>query len=63
MTTSNLDPAPDPRDSPDSPADNEPDTVATPEGDAEGLPGAAPAPVPPGMQTPPSIDTNKLSPN
>ena len=32
---SNLDPEPDPRDSPDTPEDNEPDTVATPEGDAE----------------------------
>jgi hypothetical protein len=28
---SNLDPEPDPRDSPDSPEDGEPDTVATPE--------------------------------
>jgi len=60
MATSNLDPAPDPRDSADSPEDNEPDTVTTPEGDAEGPPDAPPFPVPPGMQIPPSIDINKL---
>ena len=53
MATSNLDPKPDPRDSPDTPEDNEPDTVATPEGDAEGPPDAPPFPVPPGMQIPP----------
>ena len=40
MTNSNLDPKPDPRDSPDSPEDNEPDSVATPEGDDEGPPDA-----------------------
>jgi len=34
-----LDPAADPLDSPDSPEDNEPDTLATPEGDNEELPG------------------------
>jgi len=33
-----LDPSPDPLDSPDSPEDNEPDTLATPEGDNEELP-------------------------
>jgi hypothetical protein len=38
MATSNLDPEPDPRDSPDTPEDNEPDTVATPEGDGEDSP-------------------------
>ncbi|MEI9981291.1 MAG: hypothetical protein WDN23_20275 [Edaphobacter sp.] len=54
MANSDLDPPPDPRDSPDSPEDNEPDTVATPEGDSP------PFPVPPGMQIPSSIDTNKL---
>jgi hypothetical protein len=33
---SNLDPVPDRFDSPDSPEDNEPETVSTPEGDGEG---------------------------
>jgi hypothetical protein len=60
MTTSNLDPEPDPRDSPDSPEDEEPDTVATPEGDAEDLPDAPLKPVPRGMQRTRTIDTNKL---
>jgi hypothetical protein len=44
--SANLD---DPLDSPDSPKDNEPDTVATPEGDNEYAPGEpliADAPVP-----------------
>lgn len=50
MANSNLDPKPDPRDSPDTPEDNEPDTVETPEGDAE-WPGDAPLePLPDGMQ-------------
>jgi hypothetical protein len=57
---SKLDPTPDPRDSPDSPEDNEPDTVATPEGDDE-TPGDAPLkPAPEGMQRTPAIDTNKV---
>jgi hypothetical protein len=60
MTNTYLDPEPDPRDSPDSPEDNEPDTVSTPEGDAEGDPDAPLNPAPDGLQTPPSIDTNKL---
>ncbi|MBB5328991.1 hypothetical protein [Tunturiibacter gelidoferens] len=60
MTASNLDPKPDPRDSPDSPEDHEPDTVATPEGDAEGLPDAPLKPAPGGMQRTRAIDTNKL---
>jgi segregation and condensation protein B len=50
MTTakydSNLDPTPDPFDSPDSPEDNEPDTVETPEGDEEGDPDAPLKPMP-----------------
>ena len=59
MTDSNLDPKPDPRDSPDTPEDNEPDTVATPEGDAEDPPDAPliPVPRPAGLLL---IDTNKL---
>jgi hypothetical protein len=57
---SNLDPKPDPRDSPDTPEDNEPDTVATPEGDGEELPDAPLKPAPEGLQRTPSIDTNKL---
>jgi hypothetical protein len=60
MGASNLDPKPDPRDSPDTPQDNEPDTVATPEGDDEGLPDAPLKPAPEGLQRTPSIDTNKL---
>ena len=59
-TVSNLDPKPDPRDSPDTPEDNEPDTVATPEGDAEGPPDAPLQPASEGLQRVPSIDTNKL---
>jgi hypothetical protein len=60
MANSNLDPEPDPRDSRDSPEDDEPDTVSTPEGDAEGDPDAPLRPAVDGLQTPPSIDTNKL---
>jgi hypothetical protein len=63
MAASNLDPTPDPRDSPDTPEDNEPDTVATPEGDNEAPPDAPLTPAPEGMQRTPSIDikidTNK----
>jgi hypothetical protein len=60
MTASNLDPKPDPRDSPDSPEDNEPDTLTTPEGDAEDLPDAPLKSVPGRMQDSRAIDTNKL---
>jgi hypothetical protein len=55
-----LDPKPDALDSPDSPEDNEPDTVGTPEGDNEDAPDAPLKRVPDGMQKPPAIDTNKL---
>jgi hypothetical protein len=55
-----LDPAPDPYDSPDSPEDREPDTVATPEGDNETAPDSPPSPVSPGLQHTRYIDTNKL---
>ena len=60
MTASNVDPEPDPRDSLDSPEDNEPDTLSTPEGDGEGPPDAPLKPAPEGLQRTPSIDTNKL---
>ncbi len=60
MSASNLDPKPDPRDSPDTPEDDEPDTVATPEGDAEDLPDVPLKPAPEGLQRTRSIDTNKL---
>jgi hypothetical protein len=60
MTASNLDPKPDPRDSPDTPEDNEPDTLTTPEGDDEDLPDVPMKPAPGGMQRTPHIDTNKL---
>ena len=43
---SNLDPEPDPFDSPDSPEDHEPDTLETPEGDNEGDPDAPLRPMP-----------------
>jgi hypothetical protein len=52
---SNLDPEPDPRDSPDTPEDNEPDTVATPEGDGEYPPDAPLQPAPEGLQRTPSF--------
>ena len=48
---SNLDPDSDPRDS----EDNEPDTVATPEGDGEYPPDAPLQPAPEGLQRTPSI--------
>jgi hypothetical protein len=60
MAASNLDPKPDPLDSPDTPEDDEPDTVATPEGDNEDVPDAPLKPTPDGMQRVRSIDTNKL---
>jgi hypothetical protein len=60
MMASNLDPEPDPFDSPDTPEDNEPDTVATPEGDNEDAPDAPLKRAPEGMQRPRFIDTNKL---
>jgi hypothetical protein len=44
-----------PRDSPDTPEDNEPDTVATPEGDGEYPPDAPLQPAPEGLQRTPSI--------
>jgi hypothetical protein len=56
----NLDPKPDPRDSPDTPEDNEPDTLETPQGDEEWPPDKPLKPIPDGMQRPPFIDTNKL---
>jgi len=53
MSDSNLDPKPDPRDSPDSPEDEEPDTVATPEGDNEYPPDVPLTPAPKGLQRAP----------
>ncbi len=50
----------DPRDSPDSPETNEPDTVATPEGDNEYRPDEPLEPAPEGLQHTPHIDTNKV---
>jgi hypothetical protein len=60
MADSTLDPRPDPRDSPDTPEDNEPDTIATPEGDNEGPPDAPLRPASEGLQRTRFIDTNKL---
>ena len=56
----NLDPEPDPRDSPDTPEDNEPDTVATPEGDNEWPPDEPLKSIPGGFQRTPFIDPNKV---
>ena len=63
-----LDPKPDPLDSPDSPEDGEPDTVATPEGDNETAPDEPLAPAEDGLQTPrgnaPSdYETDKTKPH
>jgi hypothetical protein len=58
---SNLDPLPDPFDSLDSPEDDEPDTLATPEGDGEGPPDAPLKPAPEGMQRTPFISKRSVS--
>ena len=50
----------DPRDSPDSPETNQPDTVATAEGDNEYAPDQPLKPAPDGFQRTPAIDTNKV---
>ncbi len=60
MTGPHLDPAPDSRNSADTPEDNEPDTIATPEGDNEFAPDQPIKPVNGGLQKVPSIDTNKV---
>ena len=44
----------------DSPEDNEPTTVATPEGDNEYAPDQPLTPAPDGLQRTPAIDTNNL---
>lgn len=49
-----------PLDSPDSPETDEPDTVATPEGDNEYRPGQPLKPAPDGLQRTPAIDTNTV---
>ena len=49
-----------PTEPPDSPEDNQPDTIATPEGDNEAPPDAPLEPVSDDLETPPAIDTNKL---
>ena len=46
MANPNLDPEPDPRDSPDLPEDDELDTLTTPEGDGEDLPDVPLKPTP-----------------
>jgi hypothetical protein len=58
MSSSNLNPKPDPRDSPDTPEDNEPDTVSTPAGDNEAPPDVPLKPAREGLRRAPSIDTN-----
>ena len=61
MAENNLIPnADDPRDSPISPQVDEPDTVATPEGDNEYAPDQPLKPAPEGLQRTPAIDTNKV---
>ncbi len=51
-----LDPKQDPFDSPDTPDDHEPETVATPEGDNEFAPDQPLRPAPDGLQTPRGSD-------
>lgn len=48
------------KDSPNNPQDNQPSTVATPEGDNEFAPDQPLTPAPDGLQRTPVIDTNKL---
>ena len=61
MANHDLTPNPlDPRDTPDSSQTNEPDTVATPEGDNEYSPDQPLRPAPEGLQRTPAIDTNKV---
>jgi hypothetical protein len=55
-----LDPETDPRDSSDLPDDEQPDTVATPEGDNEFAADQPLRQIPGGQQRPPAIDTNKV---
>ena len=50
---STLDPKGDSRDSPDTPEDNEPDTVASPAGDNETRPDQPAKPAPYGLQISP----------
>ena len=52
--------AKDPRDSPDSSQTEEPETVATPEGDNEYAPDQPLKPAPEGLQRTPAIDTNNV---
>ena len=52
--------ADEPLDSPQSPQTDEPDTVATPEGDNEYSPEQPLRPAPEGLQRTPAIDTNKV---
>ncbi len=60
MANPHLDPLPEPEDSPDTPEDHEPDTVATPEGDGEFGPDQPLKPIDKGQQKTPEIDTNKV---
>lgn len=61
MAEKTLTPNPnDPRDSPDSPETDQPNTVGTPEGDNEYTPNEPLAPAPEGEQRTPAIDTNKV---
>ena len=60
LDSSHLDPTPEAKDSPDSPQDNQPSTVATPEGDNEYAPDQPLKPAADGLQRTPAIDTNKV---
>ena len=61
MTDKTFTPDPDdPRDSPDDPQTDRPDTVATAEGDNEYAPGEPLEPAPEGLQRTPAIDTNNV---
>ena len=61
MSDMNLTPNPDdPRDSPDDPETDQPETVATPEGDNEYAPNQPLGKAPEGLQRTPAIDTNAV---
>ncbi|MEO8870371.1 MAG: hypothetical protein ABI357_06025 [Granulicella sp.] len=59
-TRAAINPEPDSRDSPDCPEDEQPDTVATPEGDNEAPRDQPLEPVPEGLQRPRTNDTNEI---
>ena len=51
-----------PTEPPDSPEDNEPDTLATPEGDNEGAPDQPLSPKPPAIERPRGDEPHSIEP-